>query len=66
MADAEFHEQQILQRTNTSPAIQKLRSQPTDPPPNQAPTSPNEANVDKKHSAESPRDGSGTYKADKK
>ncbi|KAH7384331.1 WD40-repeat-containing domain protein [Phaeosphaeria sp. MPI-PUGE-AT-0046c] len=56
----------LSQRTNTSPAIQKLRSQPTDPAPGQAPTSPNEANVDKKPSAESPRDGSGAYKADKK
>jgi hypothetical protein len=58
--------QQILQRTNTSPAIHKLRSQNTEPALVQTPTSPNEANVDKKQSGESPRDGGGAYKADKK
>jgi hypothetical protein len=58
-------DQQILQRTNTSPAVHKLRSQNTDPIPNQTPASPNEAHVDKKQSGESPRDG-GAYKADKK
>ncbi|KAH8702754.1 WD40-repeat-containing domain protein [Phaeosphaeriaceae sp. PMI808] len=58
--------QQILQRTNTSPAIHKLRSQNTDPTPSQTPTSPNEANADKKQSGESPRDLGGASKADKK
>ncbi|KAI4617588.1 uncharacterized protein J4E87_008224 [Alternaria ethzedia] len=55
--------QQILQRTNTSPAVQKLRSQNTEPI--QSPTSPNEANADKKLSGETARDTSGG-KADKK
>ncbi|KAH3912890.1 hypothetical protein HBH56_108830 [Parastagonospora nodorum] len=57
--------QQILQRTNTSPAVHKLRPQNTDPVLGQTPASPNEVNADKKQSGESPRDG-GTYKADKK
>jgi hypothetical protein len=57
--------QQILQRTNTSPAIQKLRPQPTEPVSSQSPNSPNEANADKKQSSETPRDASGS-KADKK
>ncbi|KAF1944019.1 WD40 repeat-like protein [Clathrospora elynae] len=58
--------QQILQRTNTSPAIQKLRSQNTEPVLSHLPTSPNEANADKKQSGEAPRDISGGSKADKK
>jgi hypothetical protein len=58
--------QQILQRTNTSPAIHKLRPQNTDPAATQTPTSPNEANADKKQSGEASRDGGGASKADKK
>ncbi|KAF7678517.1 wd40 repeat-like protein [Alternaria burnsii] len=57
--------QQILQRTNTSPAVQKLRSQNTEPLLSQSPTSPNDVNADKKLSGETPRDASGG-KADKK
>ncbi|KAG9191066.1 hypothetical protein G6011_09154 [Alternaria panax] len=57
--------QQILQRTNTSPAAQKLRSQNTEPLASQSPTSPDDANTDKKLSGETPRDTSGG-KADKK
>ncbi|CAN9275075.1 unnamed protein product [Alternaria alternata] len=57
--------QQILQRTNTSPAVQKLRSQNTEPLSSQSPTSPNDVNADKKLNGETPRDASGG-KADKK
>ncbi|USP82111.1 putative WD repeat-containing protein C3H5.08c [Curvularia clavata] len=56
--------QQILQRTNTSPAIQKLRSQNTDPVAIQASRESNETAVDK-ISGETAR-GAGGGKADKK
>ncbi|CAO2655191.1 Nn.00g102550.m01.CDS01 [Neocucurbitaria sp. VM-36] len=58
--------QQILQRTNTSPAVPKLRSQNTEPVYTQSPTSPSEANADKKQSGETPREIGGAFKADKK
>ncbi|KAF1355746.1 WD repeat-containing protein 44 [Lizonia empirigonia] len=58
--------QQILKRTNTSPAIQKLRSQNTEPLAPLSQTSLHEATSDKKHSSEAPRDLSGSTKAEKK
>jgi hypothetical protein len=58
--------QQILHRTNTSPAVQKLRSQNTEPGLGQSQRENNEANADKKLSGETPRDGSGGNKSEKK
>ncbi|KAF2632894.1 WD40 repeat-like protein [Macroventuria anomochaeta] len=58
--------QQILKRTNTSPAIQKLRAQHTEPYATHSQTSLHEATPDKKHSGEVPRDLSASAKADKK
>lgn len=58
--------QQILQRTNTSPAVPKLRSQPTEPMYSQSPTSPNEVNADKKPSGETLHETTGVSKTDKK
>ncbi|KAF1829698.1 WD40 repeat-like protein [Decorospora gaudefroyi] len=59
--------QQILERTNTSPAVQKLRSQTatTEPAPSQSPILPNEASADKEQIGETPRD-TGASKTDKK
>ncbi|KAL5115549.1 hypothetical protein ACEQ8H_006525 [Pleosporales sp. CAS-2024a] len=57
--------QQILDRTNTSPAVHRLRSSNTDAVLGQTPASPSESHVDKKHSGEAPRDG-GASKPDKK
>ncbi|KZM26525.1 hypothetical protein ST47_g2306 [Ascochyta rabiei] len=58
--------EQILKRTNTSPAVQKLRSQNTEPPATHSQASLHEATPDKKHSNETPRDLSASAKADKK
>ncbi|KAJ4372799.1 hypothetical protein N0V86_008165 [Didymella sp. IMI 355093] len=58
--------QQILKRTNTSPAIQKLRAQNTDPYTAHSQTALYEATPDKNHSGEAPRDLSASAKADKK
>ncbi|KAF2111552.1 WD40-repeat-containing domain protein [Lophiotrema nucula] len=59
--------QQILQRTNTSSAIQKLRTQP-DTVVSQSPTSPNDTHTEVKQSSEATRETSGTSgnKQDKK
>lgn len=54
---------QILKRTNTSPGLQKLRAQGTDPYMSQSLL---EATPDKKHSGESPRDLTASLKSDKK
>ncbi|RMZ71237.1 WD repeat-containing 44 [Pyrenophora seminiperda CCB06] len=56
--------QQILQRTNTSPAIQKLRSQNTESTLNLSSGLTKESNADNKLSGETARDAVGT-KADK-
>ncbi|KAF2848169.1 WD40 repeat-like protein [Plenodomus tracheiphilus IPT5] len=59
--------QQILQRTNTSPAGQKLRPQNADLGSGQTPASPTDTNADRKHSGEAPpRELTGGPKADKK
>ncbi|KAF1922827.1 WD40 repeat-like protein [Didymella exigua CBS 183.55] len=58
--------QQILKRTNTAPAVQKLRAQNTDPYAAHSQTSLHEATPDKKHSDEAPRDLSASAKADRK
>ncbi|PSN66325.1 WD40 repeat-like protein [Corynespora cassiicola Philippines] len=51
--------QQILQRTNTLTAIQKLRSQTTDNASLNSPTSPNDAKADSKQVTETAREISG-------
>ncbi|KAL7773263.1 hypothetical protein CFE70_003227 [Pyrenophora teres f. teres 0-1] len=56
--------QQILQRTNTSPAVQKLRSQNIESTPNLSSSLLKESNADNKLSGETARDAVGT-KADK-
>lgn len=58
--------QQILKRTNTSQAIQKLRSQNMDSHAARSQTSLHEATPDKKYSGETPRDSTASAKADKK
>jgi hypothetical protein len=58
--------QQILQRTNTSLAIQKLRSQNTELVASSPPSTPNEGNADKRLSGETPRDLGSANKADKR
>lgn len=58
--------QQILQRTNTSPAGQKIRQQSTELGPGQTPASPAETKAANEHSAEAPRDLNKAPKIDKK
>lgn len=58
--------QQILKRTNTSQAVQKLRAQNIDLHAAHSQTSLHEATPDQKHSAETPRDLTASAKADKK
>ncbi|KAI8932117.1 hypothetical protein NX059_011002 [Plenodomus lindquistii] len=58
--------QQILQRTNTASAVQKLRPQNVDSPTGQPPASPTEIGADKKHSGEVSGEINGASKADKK
>ncbi|KAL1646216.1 hypothetical protein SLS61_007881 [Didymella pomorum] len=58
--------QQILKRTNTSQAIQKLRAQNIDSHAAHSQTSLHEATPDKKYSGETPRDLTASTKADKK
>jgi hypothetical protein len=65
-ADQKSRTQQIFKRTNTSPAIQKLRAQNIEPSAAHSQTSLHEATPDKKHSGEAPRDLSASAKADKK
>ncbi len=65
-ADSALCAQQILQRTNTSPAISKLRAQNTEPYPALSQTSLHDATPDRKHSGESPRELSAIAKTDKK
>lgn len=66
MADPLSSVQQILQRTNTSPAVQKLRLQNIEPATAHIPASPTEANADKKHSGEAPRETAAGSKSDRK
>lgn len=58
--------QQILKRTNTSTAMQKLRTPNTESYAARSQTSLHEASPDKKHSGEAPRDSNASTKADKK
>lgn len=65
-ADRASWTQQILKRTNTSQAIQKLRAQNIDPHAAHSQTSLHDATPDQKHSGEAPRDLTASAKADKK
>lgn len=65
-ADRASSIQQILKRTNTAQAIQKLRAQNTDSYAAHSQTSLHDATPDKKHSGETPHDPSASTKADRK
>jgi hypothetical protein len=65
-ADRASSKQQILKRTNTSQALQKLRAQNIDSHAAHSQTSLHEATPDKKYSGESLRDLTASAKADKK